>query len=69
VHNIVDIDFIEILDKIHPYPTFLRWDWAFDNQAIINLKNRETIFEGGDLKVTTPLDPTEETRCVEPMIK
>jgi hypothetical protein len=34
-------------------------EWDFDNQVIINLKRREMIFEVGDLKVTTPLDPTE----------
>jgi hypothetical protein len=57
------------VDNSHLYPTLLGLDWAFDNQKIINLKKREMIFEGGGLKVTTPLDPTEERRYVEPMRK
>jgi hypothetical protein len=44
-------------------------DWAFDNQVIINLKKREMIFEGGGLKVTTPLDPMEARIYVDPTRK
>jgi len=40
-------------------------EWAFDNQAIINLKGREMIFELGELNVTTPLDPREVIRYIE----
>jgi hypothetical protein len=36
---------------------------------IINLKKREMIFEGGGLKVTIPLYPTEARRYVEPTRK
>jgi hypothetical protein len=36
---------------------------------IINLKKKEMIFEGGGLKVTAPLDPTEARRYVEPVRK
>jgi hypothetical protein len=69
VHNIADFEVIEIVDNSQSYPTLLGLDWAFDNQAIINLKKREMIFEGGGLKVTTPLDPTEARRYVEPTRK
>jgi hypothetical protein len=69
VINVVDFELIEIMDNSQPYPTLLRLDWAFDNKEIINLKKREMIFEGGVLKVTTPLDPIEERRYVEPTRK
>ena len=36
---------IEIVDDSQPYPTLMELEWAFDNQAIINLKRREMIFE------------------------
>jgi len=58
VHSLVDFEVIEIVDDSHPYPTLKGLEWAFGNQKIINLKRREMIFEVGDLKVTTPLDPT-----------
>jgi hypothetical protein len=41
-------------------------EWEFYNQAIINLKRREMIFEVGYLRVTAPLDPTEGKRYIEP---
>jgi hypothetical protein len=51
---------------VRPYPTLLGLDWAFDNQALIDLKKRQMVFEAGDWKVTTPLDPTEGRRYMEP---
>jgi hypothetical protein len=56
VRNVPDFEIIEIMDDSQPYPTRMGLDWAFDNQAIINMKRREMIFEVGALKVTTPLD-------------
>jgi hypothetical protein len=58
VRSVVDFEVIEILDDIKPYLELMGLECAFDNQAIINLKRREMIFEAGDLKVTAPLDPT-----------
>jgi hypothetical protein len=40
-------------------------DWAFDNQAIINLKIRKMNFESGKYRVIAPLDPLEGERFVE----
>jgi hypothetical protein len=57
---------IKILDENTPYPTLLGFDWAFDNQTIIDFKNIWTVFEVDELKVATPLDPTEGIRYVEP---
>ena len=41
-------------------------DWAFDNQAIINLKTRKMTFESGEYRFVVPLDPSEGERFVEP---
>jgi hypothetical protein len=38
VRTKADFEVIEIVDDTTPYPTLLGLDWAFDNQAIINLK-------------------------------
>jgi hypothetical protein len=40
-----DFEVIEIVDGTTPYPILLGLDWAFDNQAIINLKTRKMKFE------------------------
>jgi hypothetical protein len=57
---------IEIVDGTTPYPTLLGLDWAFENQAIINLKTRKMTFESGEYRVIAPLDPSEGERFVEP---
>jgi hypothetical protein len=41
VHTKEYFKVIEIVDDTTPYPTILGLDWAFDNQAIINLKMRK----------------------------
>jgi hypothetical protein len=38
VHTKEDFEVIEIVYDTTPYPIFLGLDWAFDNQAIINLE-------------------------------
>jgi hypothetical protein len=58
VHNVEDFEVIEIMDDSQPYPTLMGLEWNFYNQAFINLKRREMIFEVRDLKVTSPLDPS-----------
>jgi hypothetical protein len=59
-----DFEVIKIVDNKTPYPTLLGLDWAFDNQAIINLKTRKMTFEFGE--VITPLDPSKGEMFVEP---
>jgi hypothetical protein len=54
-----NFEVIEIVDGKTPYPKFLGLDWAFDNQAIINLKTRKMTFELGEYKFIVPLDPSE----------
>jgi hypothetical protein len=56
--NITYFEVTEIVDDNHPYPVLMGLEWAFENQAIINLKKREMIFKVCDLKVIAPLDPT-----------
>jgi hypothetical protein len=55
---------IDIVDNTAHYPTLLGLDCAFENQAIINLKTRKMIFELGEYRVITPLDPSEGGRYV-----
>jgi hypothetical protein len=38
VHSKEDFEVIEIVDETTPYPTLLDFYWAFDNQAILNIK-------------------------------
>jgi hypothetical protein len=61
-----DFEVIEIVDGTTPYLALLGLDWAFDNQAIINLKTRKMKFELGDYRFIAPLDPSKGERFVEP---
>jgi hypothetical protein len=66
VRTKADFEVIEIVDDTTPYLALLGLDWAFDNQAIINLKTRKMTFESGEYRVIAPLDPSEGERFVEP---
>ena len=57
VRSLADFEVIEIIDDSTPYPTLLGIDWAFNNQAIINLKKKTMSFEGNGIWVIGPLDP------------
>jgi hypothetical protein len=57
---------IEIVDDTTPCPKLLGLNWAFENQAIINLKTRKMTFESRKYRVITPLDPSEVKIFVEP---
>jgi hypothetical protein len=50
---------IEIMDDSDPYPALLGLDWAFDINALMNLKKRQMSFETDTLHVIVPLDPNE----------
>jgi hypothetical protein len=63
----VDFEVIEIMDEFDPYPALLGIDWAFDNNAVLNLKKRQMSFETDTLHVVMPLDPYEGDRYNEPM--
>jgi hypothetical protein len=57
VCTMADFEVIDIVYGTTPYPTLLRLDWEFDNQAIINLKTRKMNFELGEYRFISPLDP------------
>ena len=57
VRSLADFEVIEIIDDSTPYPTLLGIDWAFDNQAIINLKKKTMSFKGNGIQVIGLLDP------------
>jgi hypothetical protein len=65
VYTKADFEFIEIVDDTTPYLTLLGLDWAFDNQAIINLKTRKMTFDFGEYRVIAPLDPLKGERFIE----
>ena len=62
-----DFQVIEIIDDINPYPALLGIEWALDNDAVINIKKRQMIFEGKELRVIVPLDPSQGARYIEPL--
>ena len=49
---------IEIIDDSKPYPALLGMDWEFDNLVVINLKKKKMTFEGHNIRIITPLDPS-----------
>ena len=59
VSTFADFEVIEIIDDSNPYPALLGIEWAMENAAVINLKKRQTVFEGKDFKVILPLDPSQ----------
>jgi hypothetical protein len=67
VRTTIDFEVIDMVDESIPFPTLLGIDWAFDNQAIINLKTRKIIFEAGNFRIVAPLYPSDCERYVEPV--
>ena len=62
MRSLVDFEVIEIIDDNTPYPALLGIDWAFENQAIINLKKKTMSFEGNGIRVIGSLDPALRLR-------
>ena len=58
---------IEIIDDSNPFPTLLGIDWAFENLTLINLKNKHMTFEGHNIRIIAPLDPSMGPRYLEPI--
>ena len=65
VRSLADFEVIEIIDDSTLYPALLGIDWAFENQAIINLKNKTMSFEGNGIRVIGLLDLALGTRYTE----
>ena len=58
VWSLANFEVIEIIDDSNPFPTLLGIDWAFDNLDVINLKKKQMTFEGHNIRIILPLDPS-----------
>ena len=58
---------IEIIDDSKLYPTLLGIDWAFYNLTVINLKKKQMTFEGHNIRVIAPFNPSTGPRYTEPI--
>ena len=67
VSTLAYFEVIEIIDDSNPYPALLGIEWAIENDAVINLKNRQMTFEGKGLRVIVPLDLSQGERYTEPV--
>ena len=65
VCSLADFEVIEIIDDSTPYPMLLGIDWAFENQAISNLKKKTMSFEGNGIRVIGLLDLALGPRYIE----
>jgi hypothetical protein len=59
VRTKADFEVIEIVDGTTPYRTLLSLDWAFENQATINLNMRKMTCNSREYKFIAPLDPSK----------
>ena len=63
VRSLADFEVIEIIDESNPFLALLGIDWAFDNLVFINLKKKQMTFEGHNIRIIVPLDPSKGPRC------
>ena len=57
----------EIIDDSNLFPALLGIDWAFDKLTIINLKKKQMAFEGYNIRIIAPLDPSMGPRYTKPI--
>ena len=62
VRSLADFEVIEIIDDSNPFPALLGIDWAFYNLVVINLKKKQMTFEGHNIIIIAPLDPSKGPR-------
>jgi hypothetical protein len=55
------------MDESEPYPELLGIDWAFDNNAVLNLKKRQMSYETDTLRMVATLYPYEANWYNEPL--
>lgn len=67
VRSLAYFEVIEIIDDSNPFPTLLGIDWAFDNLVVINLKKKKMTFEGHNIRIIAPLDPSMGPCYTEPI--
>ena len=65
VQCLADFKVIEIIDDSNPFPALLGIDWDFDNLVVINLKKKQMTFEGYNIRIIEPLDPTQGSHYTE----
>ena len=65
VCTVADFEVIAIIDDNNPYLALLGIEWAMANAAVINLKKKQMTFEGKELRVILPLDPSQGARYIE----
>ena len=64
---LADFEVIDIVYDSNPYPVLLGIDWAFDMDAVINLRKHRMTFERKEIRVIVPLNPMEGARYTEPV--
>lgn len=62
IRSLVDFEVIEIIDDSRLYPALLGIEWAFDNLVVVNVKKKQMTFEGHNIRVIAPLDPSMGAR-------
>lgn len=67
VQSLAYFEVIEIIDDNNLFPTLLGIDWAFDNLIVINLKKKQMTFEGHNIRVIAPLNPSSGPRYTKPI--
>ena len=67
IYTVAEFKVIEIIDDSNPYRALLGIEWAMANAAVINLKKKQMTFEGKELRVILPLDPSQGERYTEPL--
>ena len=67
VWSLENFEVIEIIDDSNPFPTLLGIDWAFDNLAVTNLNKKHMTFEGHNIRIIAPLDPSKGPPYTEPI--
>ena len=67
VRSLANFEVIEIIDDSNPFPALLGIDWDFDNLSVVNLKKKQMTFEGHNIRIIAPLDPTKGPRYTEPI--
>ena len=58
---------IKIIDDSNLFPVLLGIDWSFENLEIINIKKKQMTFEGHNIRVIIPLDPSSGPRYTKPI--
>jgi hypothetical protein len=67
VKNTTNFEVIEIMGDKDPYLVLLRIYWAYEKNAIIDIKRDTMTFEADGIKLVQPLDPCLGTRYIEPV--